>query len=247
MAFEIKTMDVANAAEGYFIELYGSFGWRLKSSQRVFNKTSRPVATIGNGSVNYVHTQTETVDFTKLVFERDTSMENYERLESLESQYFALQSMMPEEEPIIKSNVTFEEWLKHHGKDYVTTWKTTMKTFIAAAIFSMVGIVILSMILDSVPISELADYLLADSPFFNIFSLMAAGAFVGGIISFLLSHFVYRPYAYKKAVKDPSSEGYAELENTYKRLHAEAVAYGENKARKILILAEAARLAKLVK
>ena len=247
MGFEIKTMDVANAAEGYFIELYGSFGWRLKSSQRVFSQTSRPVATIGNGSVNYVHTQTETVDFTKLVFERDTSMENYERLESLESQYFALQSMMPEKEPIIKSDVTFEEWLKHYGKDYVTTWKATIITFIGAAIFSMVGIVILSMILDSVSISELSDYLLADSPFFNIFSIMALGAFIGGIISFLLSYFVYRPFAYKKAVKNPTSEGYAELENIYKKLHAEAVAYGENKARKILILAEAARLAKLVK
>ena len=109
---------------------------------------------------------------------------------------------------------------------------------------TLVGIVILSMILDSVSISELADYLLGDSPLYNIISYTALGAFVGGIVSFLLLRFVYRPFAYKRAVKDPTSNGYAELKNTYKRLHDEAVSYGEKKAQMILIIAEATKLVK---
>ena len=243
MAFEIKTMDVTNEAEAYFIELYGSFGWRLKSSQRVFNKTSRPVGTVSYGSVSYVHTQTETVDFTKLVFERDTSMENYERLESLESQYFALQSMLPEKEPEYSSTIGMEEWVKDEPEIV-----NESRSYLPAAILgSLLGFAIICIIIAVL-------YRDNDASFIEIFKSMWGVVFLSPIVGLPFAYFavqivygIINKKALKIALSDPSSAERAELERQYQKMHAEAVAYGENKARMILILAEAARLAKLVK
>lgn len=241
MAFEIKTMDVANEAEAYFIELYGTFGWRLKSSQRVFNRTSRPVATIGNGSVNYVHTQTETVDFTKLVFERDTSMENYERLYSLESQYFALQGMMPEKEPKYSSSIGMDEWVK----DKPGIANESRSYLPAALLCSLLGFGVICIIIAVL-------YREKDASFIETFKSMWGVVFLSPIVGLPFAFFVV-PLVYygiinrkalKKALSDPESAEYAELERQYQKMHTEAVSYEENKARMILILAEAAKLVK---
>lgn len=83
MAMEIKTLEVANDKETATIEFWSQFGWQLKSSQRVYNKNSH-LEQRGNDT----YSVTETVDFTKLVFERDKNGPNYKRIAELEERYF---------------------------------------------------------------------------------------------------------------------------------------------------------------
>ena len=249
MAFEFKTMDIANEAETYFIELYGSFGWRLKSSQRVFNRTARPVATIGNGSVNYVQTQTETVDFTKLVFERDTNMENYERLYSLESQYFALQSMMPEKEPEYSSTIEIAEWAEKRRPNVAVGFNDTRFFWLIALGVAVITIVVLDIISVSNGDPSLITILInrGNGWFTNLFFYLMIGAFFGGILGFIgwsIVTNILQNKALKKALNDPLSAERAELERQYQKMHTEAVSYGEKKARMILIIAEATKLVK---
>lgn len=94
MAMEIKTLDVKNSEEQSTIEFWSQFGWVLKSSQRVYNKDSH-LETRGEDT----YSVTETVDFTKLVFERDKNAPNYGKIVSLEKEYFNVQASMPKEEP----------------------------------------------------------------------------------------------------------------------------------------------------
>ncbi len=84
MAMEIKTLDVKNSKEAETIEFWAQFGWVLKSSQRIYNKDSHLEQ---RGDSTY--SVTETVDFTKLVFERDKNGPHYDEIVSLEAEYFA--------------------------------------------------------------------------------------------------------------------------------------------------------------
>ncbi len=83
MAMEIKTLDVKNSEEAATIEFWQQFGWVLKSSQRVYSKDSH-LETRGDST----YSVTETVDFTKLVFERDKNGPHYAEIVSLENEYF---------------------------------------------------------------------------------------------------------------------------------------------------------------
>ncbi len=85
MAMEIKTLEVANSDEVSTINFWQQFGWTLKSSQRVFNKNSH-LEQRGNDT----YSVTETVDFTKLVFERDKNGPNYAQIAALENRYFQI-------------------------------------------------------------------------------------------------------------------------------------------------------------
>ncbi len=90
MAIEYKTLEVANSAEIATIELWSKFGWRLKSSQRIYNKdTHFESRSDGTYSV------TETINFTKLMLERDKDMPHYSELCESERKYVALMSQTP--------------------------------------------------------------------------------------------------------------------------------------------------------
>lgn len=69
-----------------------------KSSQRGYNKDSH-LETRGEDT----YSVTETVDFTKLVFERDKNAPNYGKIVSLEKEYFNVQASMPNEEPKVNA------------------------------------------------------------------------------------------------------------------------------------------------
>ena len=84
MAMEIKTLEIKNSEEQSTIEFWTQFGWQLKSSQRVYNKDSHLES---RGDSTY--SVTETVDFTKLVFERDKNGPNYSKIVELEKEYFS--------------------------------------------------------------------------------------------------------------------------------------------------------------
>ena len=86
MAKEAKTLNVNNYEEQAVIEEHQAFGWSLHSSQRIFNRDSHLETRNGD-----LYSVTKTVDFTKLVFERDTCMSNYYKLKSLEEEYEELQ------------------------------------------------------------------------------------------------------------------------------------------------------------
>lgn len=85
MAMEIKTLEIKNSEEQKTIEFWTQFGWQLKSSQRIYNKDSH-LAQRGDT----VYSVTETVDFTKLVFERDKNGPNYSTIARLEREYLSI-------------------------------------------------------------------------------------------------------------------------------------------------------------
>ncbi len=94
MSVEIKTLNVANSQEDSTIQQYLDFGWTLKSSQRIYNKDSHLES---RGEETY--SVTETTDFTKLVFERETNIPNYRILSKLEREYLITQDSLPEDKP----------------------------------------------------------------------------------------------------------------------------------------------------
>ena len=88
MAKEVKSIDVSNSQEETYINIYQSFGWELKSSQRVFNRDSR-LKSEGDS----LYTETTTTDFTKLVFEREKKIPNYGELVDLEEEFWELKDV----------------------------------------------------------------------------------------------------------------------------------------------------------
>ena len=108
---EVKSLDVENNAEEFYIHLYHMFGWQLKSSQRVFDRDTHPKAAFSYENLTYIYSETDEVDYTKLVFERNTHMPNYRRIAELESEFFELMEdrtdSRPAEPPPL---MTYSEW-----------------------------------------------------------------------------------------------------------------------------------------
>lgn len=113
MAKEFLTLDVDNSSEADIIQMFQNFGWDLKSSQRVFNQDTRPVAAYTYKDVSFIQSKTETVDFTKLVFEREKNMPGYSELVVLENEFFELYGDLPDVTPgPILDPLGVKEWLK---------------------------------------------------------------------------------------------------------------------------------------
>lgn len=116
MAFEIKTLEIKNSEEDSTIRFWAQFGWSLKSSQRIYNKDSHL-----EKRGDEVYSVTETVDYTKLVFERDKAHPNYKQIVELETEYFAILNGLPKEVPTrIEGYSSPEEWAKKTGQDLRT-------------------------------------------------------------------------------------------------------------------------------
>lgn len=121
MSLEIKSVDVENEEEEKVITVFQSFGWKLKSSQRVFNQSSTPRGAISYENLTYIHSETQTIDFTKLVFERDTKMPNYDEIVELEEEFWALCANFSEP-PYMPPDVhTMEDWATHFYPDLRTS------------------------------------------------------------------------------------------------------------------------------
>lgn len=84
----------------------GTIRMATKSSQRIYNKNSH-LEQRGDS----VYSVTETVDFTKLILERDKSAPNYSTIAMLESEYLFKYNNLPSEKPTTGTTYTLmESW-----------------------------------------------------------------------------------------------------------------------------------------
>lgn len=110
MAKEVRSIDVANDAEEFYINAYRRFGWELVSSQRVYNQDTTPVGAITykgeHTDYTYVRTETYTTDFTKLLFERERKMAHYAELVELEDEFWENCAVVSKGRPSQPPNIT---------------------------------------------------------------------------------------------------------------------------------------------
>lgn len=228
MAKEIKCIDVENDEEEDYIKVFQKFGWELKSSQRIFNQDSRPVGAISYEGLTYVHSETDTVNFTKLVFERDTKIPNYYKLKKLEEEFWELSEDVSYEKPYMPPHVkTMEDWAKHFEPDLrIKKEKVRLHVF-----FSIIMAVL---VYGMIAIGEI----------FEDFGTLAAwGAVIGGI---LLGVVWYRSNkraqkrALRIALKPKQSNYRSALERLYNNVINQINTYDDavERIREIVILAE---------
>lgn len=236
MSIEIKTLDVANEAEEQAIQLYQRFGWKFKSSQRIFNKNTSLERRNGE-----TYAVTETVDYTKLVFERDTNMKNYQRLSELENRYHLFYDSLPDNPPLYSSDVSMDEWGRSARPD--VTGSLGRALTILGTIPTLVGGLLIA---DPNMFGDRLSELIATSGKGEVFALYAvltgAAGVIGLIISKILSAIIFRPVTLGRALKGHPCKERARLESQYKIIHNRAVEY-EAKVEEIeKILSEASCL-----
>ena len=89
MSVERKYLRVSREDEANTIEEYSYFGWQVASSQDVYSQG----VDIQYDLMSNPWLVTSTVDYVKLILERDTDMPHYEELKELENTYFANMNM----------------------------------------------------------------------------------------------------------------------------------------------------------
>ena len=82
--YETKTKTVHPSDEAAVIDFMQNFGWILKNNQEVFNKNTRYEDDFWSDGINVI---TETTHYTKLTFQRDQLMPQYDNLVRLEDLY----------------------------------------------------------------------------------------------------------------------------------------------------------------
>lgn len=135
MSLEIKSIDVANEEEAGVVAAYQGFGWRLKSSQRIFHQSSTPRGAVTYKNLTYIHSETETVDFTKLVFERDTEMRNYDEIVDLEDEFWEISDSCPSVRPPEPKLMGFENWIKETKPSF----HSALGNFLISAFFYLLS------------------------------------------------------------------------------------------------------------
>ena len=85
MAKEAMKKQIPPDFEVEYINIYGAFGWSVKDSREVFNRSSHLEAS--GDDINSVITTTH---YITLIFERDTTMKNYSKLASLQKKLDAV-------------------------------------------------------------------------------------------------------------------------------------------------------------
>lgn len=233
MAMEFKSIDVNNEDEGKFIQAFQSFGWKLKSSQRVFNQSTTPTAAISYENYTYIHSETETIDFTKLVFERDKNIESYSHLVELEQEFFDLNQDVSGGKPYIPPHVTnMESWAKHFEPDLRTSAeRKRMHIFFGI----LLVLTLFSLVVLTETISE-------HNAFIIMYVLLLFLGFV--IVMWRMTAKLSKSIALRKAIKNPSSVYRARLEHLYNDVIQAVIEYEENIDRMREILHEAQYLSK---
>lgn len=85
MAKETKTINVKPANEESTIELYQNFGWELSTTQEILNTDSHL-----EQKLDGVYSVTTKQHYIRLVFSRDTTMPNYQKLVELENEFYKI-------------------------------------------------------------------------------------------------------------------------------------------------------------
>lgn len=216
MALEVKNLNVDSDEEDAYIERYTSFGWNLKSCQRVYSKDSH-LENYGAGSM----VVTETVDYTKLIFERDTSMPHYAKLVSLENEYDEQADLLPDYSYDYSSKISLADWAHKERPQLIkkpTFWSGCLLSLLIGGISflggTLLGFIIMLVVclIGSTPWS-----MLALAPVWGIM-LAVIGFVAGGLIIRFAQFGMYAARnrsALKKAIADPESKYRAELEALY--------------------------------
>lgn len=85
---DIKTLTCAPDDETGFIRIYESFGYYLHSSNEIYNKDTQTKLKSDFFTGDLMQTTTENVThYVKMVFRRNPSIPNYDRLKELEEQF----------------------------------------------------------------------------------------------------------------------------------------------------------------
>jgi hypothetical protein len=86
MSKEFKTLNVSPGRENEAIEFWQHFGWELMGApQEIYSKDSHL-----EKDGDKINSVTETTHYIKLSFQRDTAMNNYSALASLQKEYEAI-------------------------------------------------------------------------------------------------------------------------------------------------------------
>ncbi len=90
---ESQSLTVSPSEEQNAIETFQNFGWTLKSTQEVHSKDTH----LERGGWNYdqLYSVTETTNYVKLMFQRDTQIPNYNEIAELENEYWSIMTSEP--------------------------------------------------------------------------------------------------------------------------------------------------------
>lgn len=198
MAMETKILEVKNSEEASTIKFWTQFGWQLKSSQRIYNKDSH-VERRGDSLYNV----TETIDFTKLVFERDKSNPNYSIIVKLEEEYLSKLSALPQKRPSVGAeHSSMESWAKSTKPDV----RNLLQVLICTALW-VIGLVIFIgfFVVDAIKGTNMVE---------NMGPLPIV-PFIAGIIISTIFKVIFKKSMLRKALNNESADAVADLKRQY--------------------------------
>ena len=147
MAFEIETFEVENHEVQQYVNWMGAFGWYLKSSQRIYNRTKTPTSAIAFDNVVLVNSSTEVEDFTELVFERNKSMPHYDKIVALEQEAIDLLPYYSNKRPLEpQEKMSLKEWVTKTTPSVQPMWMNILRIVAGFAIFSLIGSIVLTIL-----------------------------------------------------------------------------------------------------
>lgn len=195
MSLEAKTYDVLPEEEQTLLNIMYSFGWTLKSRQRVSNTSSRPTAAFTYSGVTLIHSETETDEYTTLTFERETNISNYRRIVSLENEFWELLPHMTAKRPLEPPPMLhFQEWMRTNKPKVVSFGQKFMSAVISGVIYLCI---LLKLLYGAVSLALPMSIPLA-----------------------LLTAAIYGKIRNAAALRNPNSEGYQKARNLYSEYEA---------------------------
>lgn len=231
MAKEIKSIDVENAAEELYIKIFQKFGWELKSSQRVFNQSTSPVRAITYEGYTHIESETETVDFTKLVFEREQKIPNYDQLVELENEFWRLSEVVAIGRPNLPPHATtMAGWAKYTEPEL----RTKIERRLPHILF---GLMIATELCAPLALAEIGKIPANE----NVVQLIFLGIGITALVWKLTTLFL-RKNALRSAINSPQSKYRKRLERLYNQVIDQIELYDYSSQRMDEIVNQAARL-----
>ena len=207
MSLEVKTFDVAPNEEQTLLNIMYSFGWTLKSSQRVFNRNTRPTGAVSFEGVTFIHSETETDEFTNLTFERETNIPHYRKIVELEDEFWELLPYMSEKRPLPPPpKMSFQQWVGVNNPKVLTFREKFIPLTISLTAFTIANYLIINEQWRSMGFTDLN----SDDIQLNLFIAFGIAIPLALIVNSILSSI--RNAA---ALKNPKSKGYAIAHSQY--------------------------------
>lgn len=231
MAKEIKSLDVENDAEEFYIDIFQKFGWELKSSQRIFNQSTTPVSAISYKGYTHIESETETVDFTKLVFEREKKIPNYDRLVELENEFWKLSEVVAVDRPNLPPHATtMAGWANYTEPELRTKVERRLPHILFGLMLPIELYTPLALVeLGKLPVSE------------NLMTFIFFGIGIT-ILAWKLTTLFLRKNALRSAIHTPHSKYRNRLERLYNRVIDQIELYDYSSQRMGEIVNQAASL-----